>query len=640
MIVNHIGGFASIDEYVSYRLAKYEKEEKNFESLFHYMFDEQDNIMAESSDGYRIRTVTYGAFKDKILSITPTVAKALCSAPKGSMVGLYMGNCMEWIELFWAILLCGCNPLLMNTLLSDDVLEEIIKTYNVSAVISDGKRFSCPTFMKEDMVIESTDPLPRRGFGDQVIFMSSGTASSVKLCAYTGENFYYQICDSVNIVKTCPSIKKHYEGELKQLVLLPFYHVFGFIAVYIWFGFFSRTFVFPKDLNPVTIQNTVKKHKVTHIFAVPMVWEAVYKAAMNKIRSRGARTEKKFRTMSGIINRMGDFGDVLAKHFMREVREGLFGDSICCMITGGSHIDPAVLSFFNGIGYHLVNGYGMTEIGITSVEKAQKKSICNTGSIGAPFGYTEYRVGDGGELEVKGRTRAACIMQDGVATPTDYDSWFATKDIVEKRGDRYYMHGRMDDLIICENGENLNPVLAEKALKTEGIDRLCIFAGAHNVPVLIASVPGCFSGDKLSAIYDALCENLRGAKLEATVQKILFTHESLLSGNDFKISRRKIAQRYKSGELRAFDPRNLEEHLNEILSELETQVRDCFTAVLDRDAETIGVQDNFFTDLGGTSLDYFALLGDLKNRFGVELLYNESERLTTIKDICTHIRNN
>ena len=287
MKLTNIRGFSTLDEYVRTKLEEFSKEEKSFESLFDFMFSESDNVMAETSDGYRIKKVTYGEFKRKILSITPTVKDAIGNIPHGEMVGLYMTNSMEWLEIFWAILASGYTPLLMNTRLSDAVLEGILSDYSVKCVISDGKIFSVPTKTKDEVTVESHKDYERVPFGKEVIFMSSGTTDNVKLCAYTSENFFYQILDSGKIIRQCPKIKEHYEGELKHLVLLPFCHVFGFIAVYLWFGFFSRTFVFPKDLNPDTIQRTVKKHKVTHIFAVPMVWDAVYKAAIAKIKEIG-----------------------------------------------------------------------------------------------------------------------------------------------------------------------------------------------------------------------------------------------------------------------------------------------------------------------------------------------------------------
>ena len=69
MKLSNVHGFATIDEYVSYKLSRYSEKEKNFESLFELMFDESDNIMVETTDGYRINKTTYGEFKNKILGI-------------------------------------------------------------------------------------------------------------------------------------------------------------------------------------------------------------------------------------------------------------------------------------------------------------------------------------------------------------------------------------------------------------------------------------------------------------------------------------------------------------------------------------------------------------------------------------------
>ena len=312
MKLENVRGFQTLDEYVNYKTEAFSKEEKTFENLFRYMFDEESNVMVETSDGYRIKKMTYGECREKVLAVATRLATELEGIEADAPVGLYCANCPEWIFLFWAILACGYKPLLMNLRLPDDVLEGILAEHSVMAVVSDGKPFPVKTVLKEGLVLPTEERLSPTRFGSEVLFMSSGTTNSVKLCAYTAENFYYQVLDSANIIKQCPAIKSHYEGELKQLVLLPLYHVFGFIAVYLWFGFFSRTFVFPKDLNPMTIQNTVKKHKVTHIFAVPMVWEAVYKAASAKIKSKGARTWRKFENMNACVNGLGGLGDVLA----------------------------------------------------------------------------------------------------------------------------------------------------------------------------------------------------------------------------------------------------------------------------------------------------------------------------------------
>ena len=638
MRIDNIRGFGSIDEYIRAKLDEYSREEKSFETLFKYMFSETDNVMVETSDGYRIKKVTYGEFKANIIAKALSVAEALREVKAGGIIGLYMDNCVEWIEIFWAILMCGYKPLLMNTRLSDEALEGIIAEYSVGAVISDGKLFSVCTVTKDSLTYDREGQPLEREFGDEVLFMSSGTTDHVKLCGYTGENFYYQICDSVNIIEHCPEIKSHYEGNLKQLTLLPFYHVFGFIAVYLWFGFFSRTFVFPKDLNPTTIQNTVKKHKVTHIFAVPLVWEKVYAAAISKIKAKGDKTHRKFVRMTRLVNRLGKTGDKLARKYLREVREGLFGDSICFLITGGSHINPRVLEFFNGIGYHLANGYGMTEIGITSVEFSSDKKVLNFGSVGAPFGYTEYSVDGEGRLSVRGKTMASRILQGGVESLTDFEKWFDTNDVARFVNGRYFIDGRADDLIVCENGENLNPVLVESLINLKGVERACLFSDKNNDAMLLLSVSGCYSGSEIDRIYKDVCETLKNAKLSGSVKNILFTYEKLIGANEFKVSRRRIAAAYAAKRLNCFEYKDAERQVERIVSGLEGEVRDCFAEVLGREADTIGVGDDFFLELGGTSIDYFVLVDTVRNKFGTDVISGQGAKLSTVEDFCKYIK--
>ena len=638
MKLRNIHGFSNIDEYVRYKLSVYSKKEKTFESLFELMFDETDNIMVETTDGYRIKKVSYGEFKKGILRVVPTVKKAFSYLPQNEVIGLYMANCPEWLTLFWAILCAGYRPLLMNNRLPDEVLDGILKEYNVLGVISDGKSFCAKTLMKDELLVEAEEAALDGAFGTEVLFMSSGTSSHVKLCAYTGENFYYQICDSVNIVESCPDIKRHYEGELKQLMLLPLYHVFGFIAVYLWFGFFSRTFVFPRDLSPATIQRTVKKHKVTHIFAVPMVWEAVAKAARLKIRAKGDKTYARFSRVSSLVNSLGKSGDIIAKKLLSEVREGLFGDSIMFLISGGSDISRSTLEFFNGIGYHIANGYGMTEIGITSVEKSGSRRVLNTGSIGAPFGNTEYALDENGCLLVRGKTRATRIICDGKESILDDSEFFVTGDMMRCEKGRYFSEGRSDDLIICDNGENLNPNLVEADLTVEGIDKLCIFMTKERAVTLVASVPGCYARNSLLSLYETLQNAMAEKKLDKVINRICFTHEPLLGAGEFKISRKKIADRVKNGVIRVFEVSELDARADEMLEGIESDIRECFAEVLGKDASLILKDSNFFCDLNGTSIEYYALLGAIKSKLGVEIVSSDALKLATVSDFAAYIQ--
>ena len=635
MQLTNIRGFRTINEYVSWKISEYGKCEKTFATLFEYMFSERSNIMAEISDGYRVKKLTYGEFSDNILKLAPALRDELSDVPVGSLVGIYMGNSMRWIEIFWSVLMCGYSPLLMNMRLTDDVLERIISDHSVKAVISDEKTFSCKT------VCASITPRPvpetiDRPWGAEVLFMSSGTTERVKLCAYTAENFYYQLCNSVDIITKCPSLVTHYEGELKHLVALPFYHVFGFIAVYLWFGFFSRSFVFMRDMNPTTLLNTIKKHKVTHIFAVPLVWDKIRKQAVRTIKARGDKTYLKFKNAIKLSS-FGSLGAMLSKTLLSEVRDGIFGDSVKFLISGGSHIKTKTLEFFNGIGYHLTNGYGMTEIGITSVDIAEKAKILNKGSIGAPFAEVEYSVSETGELLVRTRAMASRIIHGDEINVVDFNEWFSTRDLVRACDGRFYIEGRVDDLIVSKTGENINPVIAESKIKVDGCEAVCIFADEKKTPVLLASVKSCFTDERIKELVDALTEAIRGAGLANEIKTLVLTPDPLIEATEFKISRKRVAAKYARGEFRIINRDNSDEQISQMLSDLECEVRACFATALEKQIEDISPTATFFLDLGGSSLDYFMLLNILKSKFDISLPSNEEERLYTVRDFCDFI---
>jgi len=637
MACKYIGEAKTILEYIEDKLARYEKEEKNMETLFRYMFSDTDNPMAETSDGYRIKTVTYGECKDRILQIIPLLKNVLAGVKQDGIVGLYMENSIVWIQTFWAILALGYKPLLLNTRMSMDVLEKIIKDYDVEAVVSDGKEFSVLTVNALDLMMKISEEKAEfedLTFANEVIFMSSGTTDHVKLCSYRGKNFFYQIKDSANIVKNCPEIVRDYEGQIKHLALLPLYHVFGFIAVYMWFGFFSRAFVFLKDMRPKTILNTIRKHKVTHIFAVPLVWEGVYKEVLRNVKSKGEKAQKRFD--KGMKIASTDFGKKMVRSAFSEIRSSIFGDSVKFMISGGSHVKGEVIKFFNAIGYHLCNGYGMTEIGITSVELSDKIKILSSETIGKPLSSVEYMINENGELCVRGKSISRKIRVGGVEKVNDYDAWFNTKDLAREENGRYYILGRADDLIVCENGENLNPVIVENIIKVNDVKEVCLIADENSKPVLIASYPNCIKREKAEQVKNEIRALLRENKLDGEISKIEITTDPLMDANDFKISRKKVAKKYNNNSLRLVCEQM---YFDEALSEMERQVAKYFAQALKIDEE-VSLNADFFTDLGGTSLDYLELADIIKTEYGVDLPVTAGVTLVTVGQVCGFLAEN
>lgn len=636
-----LGGFSTINGYVADKLKRFSETNKDFAALFEFMFSERDNVLFEKSLGYRIAKITYGQTRDTLLRRAFVLREKLSDLPRGSVVGLYLENSAEWIELFWAILACGFDPLLMNTRLDRQSLEEALSCVDAKAVIaSDGTQaFSIRTMLLSELEPQN-EALEPASFGESIFVMSSGTSEHVKVCEYTGLELYQTLKDSFDIIRACPAMKKHYRGQLKHLAFLPFYHIFGFVAVYLWFGFFSRTFVLLKDYSPVTIMDTIRRHEVTHIFAVPLFWNKVYDEAIKAIDARGEKVADRFKKGLGAAERLSGV-PLLLNAFRRaafkKVRGELFGESTRFLISGGSEISKDVLGFFNGIGYHLANGYGMTETGITSAELSGDLRLLSSGSAGLPFSSVEYRLGDDGELYVKGSSLARKILEDG--RELSRGEWFKTNDAAEFSNGRWYIKGRLDDLVISPTGENLNPCIIEDKLSIKGAKQVCLTSVRENgliTPVLAVQVDPALDGKGINGVYEDAKAALKANGLYGQIPRIALVREPLIGGDDFKLNRRKTAKRLERGELCALDPDECERTGSS--DALTYRICGLFAKVLGKDPSSITPLTDFFLDAGGTSLDYFSFVTELQNEFGYALPEGSSRALSRPCDISDCIR--
>ena len=636
-----IAEYKSVNDYVETKLRRFEEYGITFQTLFTLMFSEGDNIMYERSSGYRIQTTTYRQAREQTLRRAKTIERMLSDVPKGSVVGLSQENSLFWIENFWGILLCGYHPLLINLRLSQDMVEQSLIDCQAKAVISDKRTYSVKTVMDSD-ITEADEEYSPADFGCEILVMTSGTSRHVKLCAYTAEEIFYQIKGSLGIIKESKQIQQHYENRLKLLTFLPFYHAFGLVAVYIWFSFFSRTFVELKDMMPNTITGTVKRHKVTHIFAVPLFWETVYSQAMKTIRQRGEKTQAKFNKAMALRDKLGDsaLGDLFSKIAFKEVRENLFGESIRFLITGGSSVSYESVRFFNSIGYHLTDGYGMSEIGITSVELSTKRSILLDRFVGKPMQGMEYQIDEKGELMVKGKAIAKYIIEDGVKKPLDNDAFFHTKDLAECVGGHYKILGRRDDLVIGYSGENLNPNLIEPKLSAKDIEAVCLVGAKDKeevVPTLIVSVNKFISKERFEALDKELKKKLSDMNLSSEIRKIIYTDDRLLIADEYKLNRIRLKNAAENNEFHILSPSTMTEDEKD---ELTLALKAAFATALSKPEEDIPESADFFLDLGGSSLEYFAMVSELSQKLSLSFPTENGKTLSTVREFRDFIRKN
>ena len=253
----------------------------------------------------------------------------------------------------------------------------------------------------------------------------------------------------------------------------------------------------------------------------------------------------------------------------------------------------------------------------------------------------EYRIGEGGRLFVRGKAVAKYVLEGGKTTSFKSE-WFDTKDIAEEKNGRFYILGREDDLVISPTGENLNPNIIEPQITISGTAGVCLIGddrGQSHVPVLIISVNKYLGAERLEEIIAEAKAKLSSLNLSSQISKIVMIAQPLMEGEEFKINRKRIKRDYSAGKFTIVTPENTIKYDGEN-GERAKIVKEFFAKALGKDVKDVGYASDFFTDEGGTSLDYFAMMGMIQQKFGVSFPSAGSRSLNSVKDVCEYIEEN
>ena len=615
--------------------------EKRMEDIYRIIFDHGDLVMTESATMTRKVRRTYRQCEDDARRVARAISAEIGVTDR--FIGLCGENSPKWMVLFWAILKSGNKPYLINLRQPRAFSAGILHTLDAHCVICCDalEDYGVPSFLYDDLLArggELFDPAAEPAFGNEFAISTSGTTLQEKTCFYSGREISEQLLNVLDICKKNKQIVRPRGKQVKMLVFLPLYHIFGLEAMYLWYAFFGSAFVFSTDLSPESLLRTVRNHEVTHVFAVPLLWHAMEKSVLRRLDSMDEQAKAKFRKGMELSLRLQNISPVLggriAKRLFSEIRARLLGDSVLFCISGGSYIKESTLSMINALGYPLSNGYGMTEIGITSVELSKRPKGRIGASVGEPFSSVSYHVDESGQLLVSGRSLCGRMRIDG--KEMRLEGHFATGDLVHRdpRG-HYCMDGRVSDIVFGDDGENLNPDFAEKAFVLSHALQLSVLGDAENQRlILVVRIPRDLLGvqkETLQAEIEAC-----NATLPASyrVRGVRYTYDALMDEKAIKVSRYSFRKAIADGLVPFVSPDDEETQAVDCVedSEIKRILRTLFARVLRIPEEEITDTGHFMNDLGGTSLDYFTLVGEINERFGVSLSFEEENFHYTLND--------
>ena len=641
-----------LSKYIKWKFNSLKNSKPCFKSLFDIAHNQEDRIFCEYVDNFLIKNFTYCELKLYIQKFATYLLGNGTDNYKHEFVGLLMDNSLNWVAIYWALLMTGHKPFLLNKKMPIEMIKEMANTMNVKMVITDvhiEKDFEQVVYInnknKPLKEVEECEPFIEEDWEDEIALSTTATTLNYKICIFTGADIQAQASNASGILAKNHTLKEHYKGRLKLLAFLPFYHIFGLIAVYTWFSLFGRTFVFLNDYSSETILKTVQRHKCTHIFGVPLLWDTIAKQIKREICSL---PEKEKRKANKGISFAYHFQNTFPVHARRrcrkllaKVQNRIFGDSVIFCISGGGPVANETLYLINSIGYPLYNGYGATEYGITSVELRNKPKFRALGTIGKPFNTIEYKV-ENDELLVKGTSICSKIIhQDGQEQIINKGEWQHTCDIagVDKRG-YYYLKGRKDDVIIGKNGEKINPDEMEKIILLTSAVRYCCTT-YQDKPTLIIQLSKSNCMIRRKTIIEEVNSCLKTIeRVGYHIEQVFYTFDDIASKEAIKVSRKVLDILIRKNKIKLLNfsdfTKAAESESETINNEIINRVSKVFGEALNKDPNTIDIHANFFFDLGGTSLDYMTLLMKLEQEFETPISLEEGS-YSTVNDFYQYI---
>ena len=637
----------NIPLYIKERFSKLEKIDKTLKSLFELIHQQDERIFCEYLELFNTRNVTYDEFETYVKK---TATYLLNNGLKNEhrYVGLLMDNSLNWVAMFWAILMIGNKPVLLNKKLPLNITQEIVKLLDIQNIISDTQIDGALYFNNQNQIIPEIDKLEAikdEDWEDELVLTTTATSLNYKICVYKGADIHSAVMNAKGILKMNKSIKEHYEHRLKVLAFLPFYHIFGLMAAYFWFSLFGRTFVFLKDYSSDTILKTIQRHKVTHVFGVPLLWNTIAKELKKTINQLPEKEKKKaykgIKFSYRLQNIFPNYGRRVARKILKPIQSQLFGDSVLFCISGGGSIPKETLYLINAIGYPLYNGYGSTEMGITSVELRERPKYRVLGTIGRPLDSVAYQIQDD-ELLIKGTsTCSKIIYRDGKEELIIKDEWYHTGDVfsMDKKG-YYYALGRKDDVYVGQNGEKIHPDEIEKHVLLTSVIRYC-FTTYNNELSLIIQISKNNYTIKADFIINEVKSCLVSLKEKGyQIDRVFYTFDDIASKEAIKVSRKILDKLIKDQKIELQDFSNfsslVENKKEEINNEITNRIKKVFSEVLGINIKDIGEESDFFLELGGTSLDYMTLLMKLEQEFETRIVFDKKS-FSTVKEFYEYL---
>ncbi|MGB7070690.1 MAG: AMP-binding protein, partial [Pyrinomonadaceae bacterium] len=408
---------------------------------------------------------------------------------QGDRVILFSNNMPEWGISYFGILKAGATAIPIDPASSIDEIISFARAGEASAIVispkldsenpelrgrlaeafaagSDADKRAGVAVWTFDEVFEMPSEaeetkrnslLPSKVLSNSVasLIFTSGTTGTPKAVMLSHKNF-------TNMISMLSSVL---DMDLTDGVLsvLPMHHTFEFSAGFLTPFANGTQVTYLEELSSEELTRAIEHGHVTGMVGVPALWEMLHRRIKTRLRERGdwiADVADNVIEFNAWIrdNTPFNFGPIV----FFPIHKGM-GGKMRYLISGGSALSEKVQKDLHGLGFTVLEGYGLTESSpVLTVARPGNKLL--RGSVGRALPGIEVKIDNPdetgvGEVFARGQNVMLGYYNNEEATEAALqDRWLRTGDLGKLDEDgNLYIVGRSKDVIIDSNGKNIYP---------------------------------------------------------------------------------------------------------------------------------------------------------------------------------------
>src|SRR5499427_6679957 len=327
----------------------------------------------------------------------------------GNRIMLFSHNAPEWGMTYFGVLKAGATCIPVDPESTTEEVVNFARAGEASGIVISSRLKSDRSALPEqlqaagldqvkvwtfDEIFELTDAetekdrvalLPARVTAQSVasLIFTSGTTGRPKGVMLSHRNLTSMVSMLSSVFDMDTS-----DGVLS---VLPLHHTFEFSTGFLTPLSRGAQITYLPELTSDALAKAIKNGHVTGMVGVPALWELLHRRIKNRLYERsdwiGKTAEMMIRANAWLRDKTPlNLGQLL----FYPIHEGL-GGRIRYFISGGSALGEKVQRDFQGLGFTILEGYGLTEAApVLTVTRPENRML--TGSVGRPLPGVEVKI--------------------------------------------------------------------------------------------------------------------------------------------------------------------------------------------------------------------------------------------------------